>query len=218
MAGSEKYAFTIKGNDLPLQDGRGKTGMALGYALSATGADHVETPHDPAFRDSGVSKLAPVGVNKSVDPLTTDLDKVRFFTEAQRVFGINNVLGLCNFCSVPVNALTFEYLVKSVKAITDWDSSLYELMKISERSLVMARVFNNREGLGPKDDKVIRRWYEPMPSGPLKGTRLDEKEFKAAIDLYYQINGWDKKGRPTRGKLYELGLEWLIEYDNESSN
>jgi hypothetical protein len=42
----------------------------------------------------------------------------------------------------------------------------------------MARIFNNREGFGPADDSVIRRWHEPMPDGPLKGQRIDPKEFR----------------------------------------
>ena len=66
--GAERYAFTIKGNDLPLHDGRGKTGMALGFALSSTGADHIETPHDPVFQGEGVMKLAPMGLLNPVDP------------------------------------------------------------------------------------------------------------------------------------------------------
>ena len=75
----------------------------------------------------------------------------------------------------------------------------------------MTRVFNNREGFGPKEDRVIRRWHEEMPKGPLKGKRIDPEEFQDAIDLYYEISGWDKQGKPTRGKLVDLNLEWLIE-------
>ena len=77
--GSEKYAFHIKGNDLPLHDGRGKTGMALGYALSSTGADHVECPHDVAFQGEGYKALSALGVTEPVRPLDIDADKVRFF-------------------------------------------------------------------------------------------------------------------------------------------
>lgn len=209
--GAEKYAFHIKGQELPFHDARGKTGMGLGYALSPTGADHIETPHDVAFQGDGVSKLHPLGILDPVDPLKTDEAKVHFFSLGQKAWGINNCLGLCNFTSVPIHAMTFSRLVEAVEAITGWQTSLYEIIKVAERSNVMARVFNNREGFTPKDDTLIRRWFEEMPGGPLKGHSLDKNEFQRAVELYYEMSGWDKQGRPTPGKLVELYLDWLIE-------
>ena len=208
---AEKYAFHIKGQELGFHDGRGKTGMALGFALSPTGADHIETPHDVAFQGDGVSKLFPLGLFDPVDPLKTDEAKLRFFFIGQKAWGINNVLNLCNFVSVPIHAMTFSRLVETVNAITGWDVSLYELVKASERSNVMARVFNNREGFTPKDDTLISRWFEEMPSGPLKGKRIDPEVFRDLVQLYYDMSGWDAQGCPTRGKLVELGLYWLLE-------
>ncbi|MDM8556219.1 aldehyde ferredoxin oxidoreductase family protein [Desulfococcaceae bacterium HSG7] len=209
--GSEKYAFHIKGIELPVHDGRGKTGMAMGYAIAAI-SDHVETPHDTAFA-ADVTNLKPLGILEPTKPLETDAAKVRYFALGQKAWGLNNCYGICNFCSVPIHAMTFTRLVETVKAITGWETSLFEIMRVSERSNVMSRVFNNREGFGPKDDRVIRRWHEEMPSGPLKGQRIDPKEFRDAIDMYYELSGWDKNGKPTQGKLVDLNLEWLIEND-----
>ena len=208
--GADKFAFHIKGSELPAHDGRGKTGMGLGYALSATGGDHIETPHDTAFAQS-IADLEPLGVLEPVKPLQTDHDKVRYFALGQKAWGINNCYGLCNFCSVPVHAMTFSRLVETVEAVTGWHTSLFEIMKVSERSNVMARVFNHREGFGAKEDRVIRRWHEEMPSGPLKGQRIDPEEFQTAINLYYELSGWDKDGKPTPGKLVDLNLDWLID-------
>jgi len=209
--GADRYAFHIKGQELGLHDGRGKTGMGLGFALGATGGDHIETPHDVAFQGDGISKLFPLGLLDPVDPVKTDAAKVRFFHVGQKAWGINNLLGLCNFCSVPIHALTFSRLEEAVRAITGWDTSLYEIVLGVERANVMSRVFNNRCGFTPDDDTVIRRWFEKMPSGPLKGMRFDPDKFRGWIDLYYEMSGWDSEGRPTRGKLVELGLDWLIE-------
>ncbi|HEY5119610.1 MAG TPA: aldehyde ferredoxin oxidoreductase family protein [Anaerolineales bacterium] len=207
--GSEQFAFTIKGNDLPLHDGRGKTGVALGYALSSTGADHVETPHDVNFQGDGVSKLYALGLLDPVEPLETDSAKVRFFALGQKAWGINNLLSICNFTSVPIQAMTFHNLVEALRAVTGWDTSLYEIMLAVERSMVMSRIFNLREGLGPEDDRVIRRWHEEMPGGPIQGKKIDEQEFRRAVELFYELSGWDQRGRPTLGKLVELNLEWL---------
>ena len=207
--GAEKYAFHIKGSELPLHDGRGKTGMALGYAVSSTGADHIETPHDVAFTGEGIAKLYPLGFLEPIEPAVTDAAKTRFFVTGQKAWGINNVLGLCNFASVPIGAMTFEKLVEAVRAITGWDTSLYEIALASERSMTLSRMFNVRMGLDAADDKLIRRWHQPMPEGPLKGKCITEQELSEALELYYAMMGWDEKGRPTKAKLIELGLDWL---------
>ena len=35
-------------------------------------------------------------------------------------------------------------------------------------------------------------------------------EVAAALDMYFEINGWDEKsGNPTKAKLDELGLGWV---------
>ena len=164
-----------------------------------------------AFQGDGVSKLYPMGLYDPVDPLKTDAAKMRFFFIGQKAWGINNVLNLCNFTSVPIHAMTFGRLVEAVNAVTGWDVSLYELVKATERSNVMARVFNNREGFTPRDDTLISRWFEEMPDGPLKGKRIDPDVFRDLVQLYYDMSGWDAQGRPTRGKLVELGLYWLLE-------
>lgn len=208
--GSEHYAFHIKGSELPAHDGRGKTGMAMGYALSATGADHVECPHDTAFMGN-IDPLNPVGLLDPVEPLKNDTNKVRYFSVGQRVWGINNCYGICNFCSVPIHAMDFDHLVKTIQAVTGWNTSLFEIMKVSERSITMSRVINNREGFGPQDDRVIRRWHEGFKEGAHKDLPIDRDSFRKAIDLYYQVCGWDSKGKPTVGKLVDLNLDWLLE-------
>ena len=209
--GAQDYCFHIKGQEMPLHDGRGKTAVAMGYALSPTGADHIETPHDPFFQGEGVSKFAPLGFFDPIDPLSMDARKVRFFLLGQQAWGINNCLSLCNFTSVPVHAMTFSKLVEAVQAITGWETSLYEIFKLAERSNVMARMFNVKEGFGPEHDRVIKRWHEPLPAGALEGAFIDPGEFHQAIELYYEMSGWDKDGRPLKGKLVELGLDWLID-------
>ena len=209
--GAERFAFTIKGQEIPMHDPRGKTGVGLSYALSPTGADHVETPHDGTFAGDGVNFVKPLGILDPVDPLSFDEAKVRFFKQGQLSWSMNNLLGICNFVAAPFLALKYEKIEEAVRAITGWETNLWEIMRATERSEVMMRVFNNREGFGPEDDKLFRRLHEPLPDGPSKGLYIDEKDLKKAIQLYYDMMGWDSEGKPTRGKLYDLNLEWLPE-------
>jgi len=198
---AEQFAFHIKGSDLPMHDGRGKTAFALGLAVSPAGADHQETGHDFAFQGDGYKVLEAVGVTEPAEPLKTDAKKAKLFHITQRVTGINNLLGLCNFCSIPKYALTFEKLLEAVSAITGWQTSLFELMLASERALVLARMFNIREGQKPEEDDIISKWHEPFEKGPLKGVKIDPEDFRKAIKTYYQLCNWDDQGRPTEGKL-----------------
>jgi aldehyde:ferredoxin oxidoreductase len=209
--GAEQFAFTIKGQEIPMHDPRGKTGVGMSFALSPTGADHVETPHDGTFAGDGVSFIKPLGLLDPIDPTSLDEAKVRFFKQGQLAWSMNNLFGICNFVAAPFLALKYEKIVEAVRAVTGWETNLFEIMRATERSEVMMRVFNNREGFGPKDDKLFRRLHEPLPDGPSKGNRIDEKDLKKAIELYYDMMGWDVEGNPTRGKLYDLNLEWLPE-------
>jgi len=210
--GANRFAFHSKGQEAPMHDPRGKTFVAFSYALSPTGADHLEAQHETAFQIKSplLDQLAPLGILDPIDPFSLGPEKVRAFTIMQRVWSLYNSLGICNFTAAPLFALTFPKLVEAVNAITGWDTSLWELLRIGEKANVMARMFNLREGMGKEADQLPKRFFEPMPAGPLSGRCIDEKAFTKALGLYYEMLGWDENGRPTAGKLAELELEWLI--------
>ncbi|MDR0239044.1 MAG: aldehyde ferredoxin oxidoreductase, partial [Deltaproteobacteria bacterium] len=63
--GSEKFVCAVKGQEPGFHDPRGKTGVGLGFALSPTGADHIEAPHDVAFQGAGVNLVKPLGILES---------------------------------------------------------------------------------------------------------------------------------------------------------
>jgi aldehyde:ferredoxin oxidoreductase len=209
--GAEQFVCAVKGQEPGLHDPRGKTGVGMGFALSPTGADHIEAPHDVAFQGAGVNLVKPLGILEAPKPQETDIDKVRFFIEAQKSWAMNNTLAICNFVVRPIYALTYDKLVEAVKAITGWETSLYELLTGAERSIVLARMFNVREGFGSKDDSLFARLHTPMPAGPLQGKYFDREEFRAALDLYYAMMNWDENGVPRKAKLHALNLGWLAD-------
>jgi len=105
-----------------------------------------------------------------------------------------------------------EQLRDIVQGVTGWNTSLFELMKVGERTLAMARVFNYREGFTAKDDVAHWRFSTRLKSGPHEGAEVLAEDMAQAIDLYYEMRGWDKRtGAPTAGKLYELGIGWVAE-------
>jgi aldehyde:ferredoxin oxidoreductase len=208
--GAERFALHVKGQELPMHDPRGKKGLSLAYALSPTGADHMEAPHDPlyaGFHPQG-HPMGVLGLIEPLDPLDLDAKKVRAFYETQKVWSAYNSAGMCDFVGAPLNALELQPMVDYINAVTGWNMSLYELMKVGERNNTLARLFNVREGFTPEDDVLPQRMHEGIGNGALKGEKVDPDQFFAARRTYYEMAGWDPHtGRPTPAKLAELGVE-----------
>ncbi|MBI2157829.1 MAG: aldehyde ferredoxin oxidoreductase family protein [Candidatus Rokubacteria bacterium] len=208
--GAEHFALHVKGQELPMHDPRGKKGLALAYALSPTGADHMEAPHDPlyaGFHPQG-HPMGPLGLIEPLDPLVLDARKVRAFFVTQQLWSAYNSVGMCDFVGTPLNGLEMQPMVDYVNAVTGWNMSLYELLKVGERNNTLARLFNCREGFTPEDDTLPPRLHEGIGNGVLKGQYIDPGEFLAARRTYYAMAGWDPEtGRPTPAKLAELGLD-----------
>jgi len=204
---SAKYAMHVKWQPFPLHDPRAKFGMGLGYAISPTGADHMHNIHDSMYMNAeGVKALQAFGI---VEPLPSDdlsASKVRMVYYYVQYMVLKNMLGMCAF---PPFGPTMT--VDIVRAVTGWDTSLFELMKLGERGMAMARAFNAREGLVAEDDKLPDRCFEQFPSGPLKGTSQGRKAFADALRLFYGMAGWDPEdGGPTSARCAELDLDWVV--------
>ena len=68
-----------------MHEPRGKTSLAVGYAISPTGADHMEAIHDPSFEAFGTfdEGFETLGMLEPVDRLELNGKKVRAFFVAQ---------------------------------------------------------------------------------------------------------------------------------------
>jgi aldehyde:ferredoxin oxidoreductase len=209
--GADRFAMHVKGMPLPFHEPRGKAGVGLGYAISPTGPDHMEFPHDPFWStEAGTALLRPFGILEPVDVLDLGSKKVRLFVYLQQYWDLLNSLGVCMFTTKPFGPHTFNGIVDYVKAVTGWQTSLFDLLKVGERHVNMARIFNLREGFTSRDDTLPDRLFNPMEGGTLKGKKIDKEQFSKAIETYYQMMGWDPEtGVPKKEKLAELDLDWL---------
>ena len=85
----------------------------------------------------------------------------------------------------------------------DW-SSAERMEQTGERIWNLEKLFNLKAGLGKQDDTLPKRILEePADVGTAKGLvcKLDEM-----LPEYYQLNGWDADGVPTRETLARLDL------------
>jgi len=84
-------------------------------------------------------------------------------------------------------------------------------MNASERAFNLARAFNIHEGFAREDDTLPQRLFEGLEFGARKRQRIDKAEFDKAVKPFHEMAGWDEEGKPTPGKLYELGLDYGVE-------
>ncbi len=208
------FCLCVKGQELALHDPRIKAGVGLSYALSTYGADHMNAPHDPSFVDEksfSFQSAQALGIYRPMPATSLSHDKVRAFAALERFWRMLDSLGLCVFGFAPRGVMPIHTLVECIRAVTGWNASLFDLMKAAERSSMLARAFNSREGVSTRDDRLPGRLFDPKPNGPQAGERIFSREdFQRAVDLYYTIVGCDPRtGRPLTGKMTELDLEWV---------
>jgi len=202
-------AMHVKGQEIPMHEPRIKYCLALGYAVSPTGADHNHNIHDNMYEeytDTRTLNIRPLGVLDPLPATAFSPAKVRMFKYVSSWRHLHDCLGLCFF----VGWDPF-HVSRALPAVTGWDVTFWEQMKASERAQILARCFNLREGFTEADDAVPARFAEPLPSGPAKGSRIDPEELRRARELYYDMMGLDARGVPTRGTFAELDIEWVVD-------
>lgn len=203
--GTEKYAMHIKGLELPGYDPRGVKSHGLSYATSYTGADH----------NKGYASQDIFGapVPEPVDRLDPKgKGKITKWNQDHRAVCCDSAT-MCNFVmDGHFHAGPAQNTADMVNAVTGFDFTAEEILKVGERINNIARAFNIREGFDRKDDTFPERILtEPLKAGASKGQYIPKEELKIMLDEYYSERGWDANGIPTKEKLMELGLQEVIE-------
>jgi aldehyde:ferredoxin oxidoreductase len=189
--GHPELSMSVKGMEMPAYDPRAIKGIGLNFATANRGGCHV----------TGYT-IAPeiVGLPEKIDPLTTE-GKAQWTKILQDLTCTVNSTVNCLFTTFALGAKDFAELLS---AVTGWDISEGEILKIGERIYNLERVIVNKLGLDGKDDTLPSRLLkEPMPEGPGKGEVAELEKMK---EEYYTLRGW-VNGIPTLGKLKELEIE-----------
>jgi aldehyde:ferredoxin oxidoreductase len=179
------------------------------------GADHQSSEHDWMYEegtsDLYLKRLAIIGLTNPPPPGDFGPEKVRFAYLTQYFYSMLDTLTLCQFVFGPAWTLFGpQETLDMVKAVTGWDVTLGELMRVGERRLNMLRAFNAREGFSKAEDALPEKFFTPLVgSGVQAGASVDRGLFAAALEQYYKEVGWQENGNPTPQKLKELGLEWV---------
>ena len=119
--------------------------------------------------------------------------------------GLEDTLVLCGFWS-PGTEMSLQLL----NASTGFDVTEEELTTaLVPRWLALQRTLLILAGWSHEDDTNPPRFYEPLPSGPDKGMKVDKSTEQKNLQEAYRARGWDKRGIPTSETLEKLGLAYL---------
>jgi aldehyde:ferredoxin oxidoreductase len=193
--GVEEEAVQVNGLEVAYHDPRGVSGMALSYMTSPRGACHNQS--DYFFVDFGHSHEE-IGIEFM--SRHAQAEKASSVARHQEWRTIDNAIVMCIFANVEPKEK-----VALINAACGLDWSVADMMKSGERSWNLKRAINNRMGLNAGNDKLPRALLTPYSDGGSEGFVPD---INAMLSSYYKVRGWDREsGKPSRGKLSELGME-----------
>ncbi len=213
--GASRYAMHVKGLEMVCFEPRSQSNLALGYATAPVGPRYDICEHDWDFdTNSGwehsLDGSRTLGILERVPGNEISHRKVAMFKALHTLWSAADALDLCIFAIAPTRLLSLSQMAQMLAAVTGWQTSSHEIMRIGERRNHIMRCYNLREGLGARDDTLPDRFFEePIASGKRKGDVLDRARFQDAVRFYYSMMGWDSEGRPTQATLQDHGLAWL---------
>jgi aldehyde:ferredoxin oxidoreductase len=201
--GSEEYAIHVGGQELPAHDPRFAPSWGINYKLDATPGRH--TQGGTTGYDQG-RKIAGLDLGAEIERYKYE-DKGKYHARIQNIDHAMTSLGICNFAKGRVN---YNEWPKFLSLVTGHEYTLADFEVIGARIGCLRAAFNVREGIRSVDFKVPGRayGYPPQGRGPLGDISLD---MDVMTKDYYEANGWDSEGRPTKERLLSLGLDDVAE-------
>ncbi len=207
----QDLVVAVKGRELPAHMPQVKRSMALLYAVNPGGADHTVCEHDTSYMRFAEG-MAPLDLLDPQPSTVLNPEMVRYAVYSQQIISCVDSVCVCKFVYGPAWQLyNLQQWEEALRAITGWNVSLWEMMKVGERRINLLRAFNAREGVGAEADTLPHKLTVPLKGGPTDGVRVSPEEFEDAKALYYAMVGWDERGYPTRAKLHELGIGWVAD-------
>jgi aldehyde:ferredoxin oxidoreductase len=195
IAGSEEFAVTSGGQELPMHDARKMPGLMLTYAADPTPGRHTAGGVD--FILMGSANLFAKGIEfrTGKDPETKGAGQARAVKFKQAF----NSLGFCEF-SVWCGMYP---LWEMFMAITGWDITPEELLETGWRIQTLRQLFNVREGALKVDVSARALGMPPRKDGVHKNVTIEIEPF---IKSYYRHIGFDESGVPEKETVERLGL------------
>jgi len=127
-----------------------QTNLALGYATAPIGPRYDICEHDWDYDtrvgwEHTLESSRTLGILDRIPMDYLGEDKVRNFKALATLWSAADALDLCIFAIAPTRALTLHDMAELLGAVTGWNTSAYEVMRLGERRLHLMRAYNLRE-------------------------------------------------------------------------
>ena len=180
-----------------MHDPRAFYSMGLTYAVGPRGACHLHG-HSPLWEGSK-APLPEWGLTGEY-PLFVSEGKGKLVKLSQDYSAVVNSMVSCYFITF---ILKPSDLAAVLSAATGTTYTARSLLKTGERIMALHRAYNNRCGIGRKDDVLAPRQLELTTEGGNAGKAPD---MDVMIKEFYKESGWTPSGKPSRKTLESLGL------------
>ncbi len=233
--GGAEFAVNAKGLELASYEPRRSVGMGLGYAVANRGGCHLNGGYLAFLESVGIISMdavSPHGKAQFTAFMQDALEAVSsagccLFSAMTFVPGLFYGLGPNNIVTratgallsrigplvtlllnvTPALAFNSLFLLPHAEALrlaTGFRMYTGQFIDLGERAYNLERLYNLREGLTAADDSLPDRLTKTPqdPSNPKTVVPLDKM-----LPTYYRTRGWNRKGEPTRFKLWRLGIK-----------
>jgi len=215
------YLIQVIGMNNLHSDERATPGLALNCATASRGSDHLRSR--PAIDLYHLPEKVLRSIYSNPIPYDGPLssEHTEYKGKPWQVFWQENcymavdALGICKYHTTFLGATlpNFDDWPKVIYYNTGLEMTPQEIFEIAERSNMVERMFNLREGLTRDDlkkgDMLNHRYFdEPCRRGAIDtiGAKIDKKKFIKMVDEFYEFKGLDKNGVPKPETLKRLGL------------
>ena len=195
--GRPECSMSVKKLELPAYDPRGAYGMALAYVTSTRGGCHL--------------RAYPISHEILRKPVATDRfsfeGKARIIKIAEDTNAIIDSLIACKFIFF---GSSLEEYAKVYTAVTGYETTAQDLLKIGERIYYHERIMNALNGFTSENDDLPSRFFseEGSSGGGITIAPLNRKEFLQARKNYCKVRGLDEHGIPCKDTAEKLGLDY----------
>jgi len=191
--GTEKVALHVKGLDVNCADPRGLKALGLSHAVSSTGSGRL--PVEPFLEVTGRYDEAGRrwGIRESADRLS-DKGKAALVEHSERQALLADCLTLCRSIGLSMDTMDFDFASRLLVSGTGLPFTPERVDKGLRWILNAERRLDLDFGLEASMDTLPQRFtQEPLEEGPSRGEVVGVKDM---VREYYQLRGWDEKGRP----------------------